>query len=296
MKVVVSVKDVLPNPYQSRKKIDRNSIRTLAEEIKEIGLWPGALRGRMRGSRVELCYGHRRLQAVKLLGYKDVEVEVDDMTDEDMAIQSLAENFQREGLTDIEKAEGIRMMLDRVMRKGLKENEAMQKVSRIVGLSPAWIRDLLSLMEMESTVQRAIRDRKITGRTALEAHRLGGRAMVEAAIDHKLPVHKISAIAQKLRRIPDEEVKKKLHQDVIKGKLVDPDRVGEKARKMLKGRKISAPENLDQIVNDWQYILHHWNEKLEELLVYKRFLPGARNHSALRSEVETLSKKLGKVC
>ena len=65
MKVVVPIKDILPNPYQARKKMDREAIRNLAEEIKASGLWPGSLRGRMRGSEVELCYGHRRLAAIK---------------------------------------------------------------------------------------------------------------------------------------------------------------------------------------------------------------------------------------
>ncbi|MHC4608154.1 MAG: ParB/RepB/Spo0J family partition protein [Planctomycetota bacterium] len=295
MKAVVPVKDILPNPYQARKKIDRQSIKALAEEIKEVGLWSGALRGRMKGSRVELCYGHRRLHALKLLGYKEVEIDIVDLTDEEMAMQSLAENFQREGLTDIEKAEGIRLILERLRKRGMKESEAMQKVSKIVGLSPAWIRDLLSLLTLEASVQRAIRDRRITGRTALEAHRLGGKGMVDIAIRNKLPVHRISAIAQKLRRIPDEKIKQRLYKEVLGGKLVQPDKVEERARKLLKGRKIRAPENLDQIASDWQYILHHWNEKIEELLVYKRYLRDAGGFTSLKNEAEQLVRRLERI-
>ena len=295
MKAVVPVKDILPNPYQSRKRIDKNSVRALADEIKEVGLWPGALRGRMKGSKVELCYGHRRLAALKILGYKDVEIEIVTLNDEEMAMQSLAENFQREGLTDIEKAHGIRMMLDRLRRKSFKDSEAMSRVSKIVGLSPAWIRDLLSLLTLEGPVQRAIRDRRISGRTALEAHRLGGKQMVQAAIKHKMPVHKISAIAQRLRHIPDEKIKARLHKEVVKGKLILPEKVEEKARKLLKGRKIRAPENLNQIVGDWQYILQHWNQKLEELLVYKKYVKQAPGYGSLKSEVNSLMRKLGKL-
>ena len=106
MKVVINIKDILPNPYQARKRMDKRAIRALADEIEASGLWPGSLRGRMRGSKVELCYGHRRLAALKHLGWDKVEVEIDELSDEEMALQSLAENFQREGLTDIEKAEG----------------------------------------------------------------------------------------------------------------------------------------------------------------------------------------------
>jgi ParB/RepB/Spo0J family partition protein len=294
MKVVVPVKDIRPNPWQARRKMDRESIRALAEEIKASGLWPGSLRGRMKGSQVELCYGHRRLAALKYLGWDKVEVEVDELSDEEMALQSLAENFQREGLSDIEKAQGLHTMVQLLIKQKLSEGDAMKRVSRFVGLSEAWIRDLLSMLEMEAPVQRAIRDRKIAGRTALEAHRFGGKQMVATAVEHKLPVHKISAIAKKVRSIPDADVREKIRGDVMAGKLVEPERVEEKARKMLKGRKIKAPEDLDRVLSDWTYLLKHWNEKVEELLVYKRFFAG-RNTNGVKSEAQRLVKRLEKI-
>jgi ParB/RepB/Spo0J family partition protein len=294
MKVVVPIKDILPNPYQARKKMDREAIRNLAEEIKASGLWPGSLRGRMKGSHVELCYGHRRLAALKHLGWDKVEVEVDELRDEEMALQGLAENFQREGLSDIEKAQGLHTMVTLLIKQNLSEGDAMKRVSKFVGLSEAWIRDLLSMLDMEGTVQRAIRDRKIAGRTALEAHRFGGKQMVATAVVHKLPVHKISAIAKKVRSIPDAEVRDHVRKEVVKGKLVEPERVEEKARKLMKGRKVKAPEDLDRILADWSYLIRHWNEKADELLVYKRFFAG-RNVAAIKAEATRLSRKLVKL-
>ena len=294
MKVIVPVKDILPNPYQARKKIDRVALRSLADEIKASGLWPGSLRGRMKGSQVELCYGHRRLAALKHLGWDKVEVEVDELNDEEMALQSLAENFQRVGLTDIEKAQGLKTMLTLLKAKDLTESQAMKRVSQFVGLSEAWIRDLLSMLNMEAPVQRAIRDRKIAGRTALEAHRFGGKKMVATAIAHKLPVHKISAIAKKIRSIPDADVRDKVRKEVVGGKVVHPDKVEERARKMMKGRKVRAPEDFDRLLSDWTYLMKHWNEKVEELLVYRRFFAG-RNTSSVRSEAAKLARRLTKI-
>jgi ParB/RepB/Spo0J family partition protein len=294
MKVVVPIKDIRPNPWQARRKMDRESIRALADEIKASGLWPGSLRGRMKGSQVELCYGHRRLAALKHLGWDKVEVEVDELSDEEMALQSLAENFQREGLSDIEKAQGLHTMVQLLIKQKVAEGEAMKRVSRFVGLSEAWIRDLLSMLDMEAPVQRAIRDRKIAGRTALEAHRFGGKQMVATAVEHKLPVHKISAIAKKVRSIPDAGVREKIRGDVMSGKIVEPERVEEKARKMLKGRKLKAPEDLDRVLSDWSHLLRHWNEKVEEIIVYKRFFAG-RNTSTMRGEAQKLIKKLEKI-
>jgi ParB/RepB/Spo0J family partition protein len=294
MKVVVPIKDIRPNPWQARRKMDRESIRALADEIKASGLWPGSLRGRMKGSQVELCYGHRRLAALKHLGWDKVEVEVDELSDEEMALQSLAENFQREGLSDIEKAQGLHTMVQLLIKQKVAEGEAMKRVSRFVGLSEAWIRDLLSMLDMEAPVQRAIRDRKIAGRTALEAHRFGGKQMVATAVEHKLPVHKISAIAKKVRSIPDAGVREKIRGDVMSGKIVEPERVEERARKLLKGRKLKAPEDLDRVLSDWSHLLRHWNEKVDEIIIYKRFFAG-RNTATVKGEAQKLIKKLEKI-
>lgn len=295
MKAVVPIKDIVSNPFQVRRHINKDSVRALAEEIKEVGLWPGALRGRMRNGKLQLCYGHRRLAALKILGYDEIEVDVMDLSDEDMTFQSLAENFQREGLTDIEKAEGIRLMLEHLQKKDFSESAALERTSRILGLSIAWIKDLLSLLKMEGPVQKVIREKKIAGRTALEAHRFGGKDMVETAMKHALPVHKISAIAQRVRQIPDEQVRSQIKKAVIKGHLTDPESVEEKARKMLKGRKPQAPANLEQILGEWEVLLKHWEEKLDDLLIVKRYLDGSRYGATIQAEARKLIKKLSRL-
>ena len=35
MKVVIPIQEILPNPWQARKKMDREAIRALAGEIRE---------------------------------------------------------------------------------------------------------------------------------------------------------------------------------------------------------------------------------------------------------------------
>ena len=132
MKAVIPVRDIIPNPFQARKRIPAKSVRALAEEIKELGLWTGSLKGRMKNGKLQLCYGHRRLQALKQLGWKDVEVEIEDLTDEEMAFQGMAENMQRESLSDIEKAEAIKVMIAQMHRRGAKDSDALKKVCRIL--------------------------------------------------------------------------------------------------------------------------------------------------------------------
>lgn len=266
----VPIEDIVPNPYQARKKMNPESVRALAEEIKEFGLWPGALRGRMRDGKVELCYGHRRLEALKVLGWQEVDVEIVDLSDDDMALQSLAENLQREGLTDIEKADAISMMIKRLVKKGMGEQLALQRVCKLVSLSEAWVKDLLSLKTLAPEVQKAIRKKKIAGRTALEAHRLGGKEMVSTAAKKKLAVHTISQIHQRIRRVPDEKVREKIRKEVIRGKVSKPEDVDTLARKYLAGRKIKTPDNLDVLVESFVESMEDWSQRVNEILPFCR--------------------------
>ena len=54
-----------------------------------------------------VCFGHRRLAAVKHLGWKEVEVDVVKLSDKEMALQGLIENLQREELNDADRGDGI---------------------------------------------------------------------------------------------------------------------------------------------------------------------------------------------
>jgi ParB family chromosome partitioning protein len=299
MRTVVAVKDIIANPYQARKHMNRDAIKALSEEIRNFGLWPGALKGRWKNGKLELCYGHRRLEAVRSLGWDEVEVEIVDMDDDEMALQSLAENLQREGLSDVEKAEGMNMMVKRYMKGGMSETDALAKVGKQLGLSVAWIKDLLSLLRMEPEVQKAIREQKIAGRTALEAHRLGGKEMVRTAAKHGLAVHTLSKISQKIRRIPDDKLRERIKGEVVKGKIVEPTVIEEKASKLIKTYKIgkkAAPENVKEVAAEWLRTLEEWEEKVGELILYSKYFDRLNGTGPkIRKRVNGLLQKLRKV-
>lgn len=296
MRTVVAVKDIVPNPFQARKAINRETIKQLAEEIRNFGLWPGALKGRWRNGKLELCYGHRRLEAIKSLGWNEVEVEIVDMADDEMALQSLAENLQREGLTDIEKAEGINMMIRRYVKTGMSEADAQLKVAKQLGLSIAWVKNLLSLLDMSPEVQKAIREQKIAGRTALEAERFGGTEMVRTAAKQGLGVHTITKLSQQLRNVPDPAVREKLKTEIVKGKIVEPALVQQKAAVLLKksGKKL-APESLRGVAAEWEKRLDEWTARSAELVRYvPQFDKLNGTGKLIRQKVQKLVKTLSR--
>lgn len=296
MLVQVPIKDIQSNPFQIRRRINRETVRQLADEIKSLGMWPGTLKGRMKSGKVQICYGHRRVEALRMLGYKDVQIEIEDLDDEQMMYHSLAENLQREDLTDIEKAEGIQQLMRKFTKEGLSENESMRKTSKILGLSEGWIKTLLGILELEPQVQKAIRDKKIAGRTALEAHRFGGKDFVKTAAKEKLAVHKIAKMAQKVRDIPNEDVQEKLKREIVAGKITDFKDLEKRAKGLLKSVKTITPTDPERVAAKWTSRLADWDTSLDELLIYSNKLKNnSKVFAPIRVIANSLIKKLEKL-
>lgn len=268
MIVSVPISKIKPNPFQMRKKYDIETIKGLAEEIKNFGFWKGSLKARKVGRHYELCYGHRRLEALKSLGWKEVELDLVKLSDDEMLTQSLVENLQREDLTELEKAQGIQYMIDRLVKTGMSKEDALNQTCKIMGLSKSWILNLLKLLKMEPEVRRAIKQRRIAGRTALEAYQFGGKQMVKTAIKHKMGVHTISKIAQNVRKVGNDKIQDKLRQEVISGKRVSPEEVEERAIQLVVKDR-SDEVNISGVISEWTSKLNTVSNELQNLVSLK---------------------------
>jgi ParB family transcriptional regulator, chromosome partitioning protein len=97
----INVNNIIPNPYQPRKEFDHNKIIELAESITAVGqIEPIVVR--RYGDQYELIVGERRLRAFKYLGKQTIDAIVRDADDGVMAVMALAENIDREDLSDYE--------------------------------------------------------------------------------------------------------------------------------------------------------------------------------------------------
>ncbi len=115
------------NPYNSRKYYDESEIRSLADSILKVGLL-NPIRVRQATSGFELVHGHRRVRAVRLLGWDSIQATVGSHSDEELLLVSLIENLERKDLSDYEKAVSFRRMRDEF---GKTEEE----VGNLIGLS-----------------------------------------------------------------------------------------------------------------------------------------------------------------
>jgi ParB family transcriptional regulator, chromosome partitioning protein len=293
----VKVKDIRPNPFQARKNFDKEAIQALADEIKSVGLWPGALRGRRKDGHVELCFGHRRLEAVKVLKWPEVEVDVVELTDEEMATQSLIENLQRQGLNDVEKAEGIVSLVKQLRKsRGYDENKAIQEIASMLGLSVAWTKNLIQLASYDESAKDEIRKGRIAGRTAMEANRVGGPELVKTAAEKKIPVHKLTDIGKKIGEISDPQIRETIKKKVVKGEIVEPEEIQKKARQMVgKSKKDDSPPDLVIVIAQWTREIDGWIGQLDQVTPYIEYIDGVpKIADAFRKSVRELIARLQK--
>jgi ParB family chromosome partitioning protein len=99
--VFIPVDKIEPNPYQPRRIFPQQELDQLAESISEIGLLEPIL-VRKIDDRYQIAVGERRWRAHKQLHKHTIEALVTSISDSDMAVFALAENVDREDLSDYE--------------------------------------------------------------------------------------------------------------------------------------------------------------------------------------------------
>lgn len=146
--------------------VDKEAIRQLAESIGTFGLQqPVGVVGAELGT-YRLIFGHRRLEAVKSLGWENIQARVMFGLD-DRVVQEIraVENLQRQDLNYVEEAFAVAGMVEayedahttEAQGKQLRD-AAIAHVARRVGKSEQWVRDRAFLSRASPKVREFCRD------------------------------------------------------------------------------------------------------------------------------------------
>ncbi|MGH7898194.1 MAG: ParB/RepB/Spo0J family partition protein, partial [Candidatus Binatia bacterium] len=100
--------EIRPNAAQPRRHFDEQSLRELAESIRERGVLQPVIVKREDDGRFLLLAGERRYRAAKMAGLEAIPALVRD--DHPLEI-AMIENLQREDLTPLEEALGIAALI-----------------------------------------------------------------------------------------------------------------------------------------------------------------------------------------
>jgi ParB/RepB/Spo0J family partition protein len=287
----IPIDQIRDNPFQPRTEFDRAALASLADEMKAGGVWSGALQARPgKNGHWQLVFGHRRLRALKLLHAKTVTVEIVDLTDAQMALRSLEENLQREGLTDLEKADGVKAAVELAQNDlraaGKNESHAAQQVADRLGLSYEWVRTLSQISTTMVGKNRApIEAGYITAKTAFQAKTWGGDAYMNtlarqgkaAAAGEGVPkpTHMTVQAMRKVVEEAPEGVREKLKAAIVEGEVTTPAEAAQKGRRLAaertKRNKL-PPSDLRIVIVDWTHRLEDWDRQLKDAIPYMDYV------------------------
>lgn len=150
----INLKDLRVNPYQPRKTFDENSLKELAESIKEHGvIQPIIVKRSIKG--YEIVAGERRYRASQLAGKETIPAVIKDFTDTEMMEIAVLENLQRENLNVIEEAEAYLSLMNNL-------NLTQEEVAKRVGKSRSHITNLLGLLKLPEEVKEMVKENKIS--------------------------------------------------------------------------------------------------------------------------------------
>ena len=156
--VRIKLNKIIPNKSQPRLDFYDESIKGLAESIKENGLLQ-PVTVRKAGNQYELIAGERRYRACMLIGQKDIEAIILEKTDDESANLALIENLQREDLNAIEQA----LAMKRIMKT---ENLTQNQLADKLGYRQSTVANKLRLLKLPEYIKKAISQDVITERHA----------------------------------------------------------------------------------------------------------------------------------
>ena len=150
----VALDRIRPCPFQPRKDFSPETLRELADSIKEQGIVQPLI-VRERDGYLELIAGERRWRAAQLLGLAEVPVILRQADDRAVLELALIENLQRENLNPIEEAHGYAQLIEQFQ---LKQEDVATKV----GKSRAVVANALRILKLPPSIQTSIREGRLS--------------------------------------------------------------------------------------------------------------------------------------
>jgi ParB family transcriptional regulator, chromosome partitioning protein len=198
------IKNIAPNPYQPRMKIDPEDLIELADSIREKGvIQPLIITKSEDGEKYYLIAGERRFKAAQLAGLKRVPVVIKDSSPQEMLELALIENIQREDLNPLEEATAFKQLQEEF---SLKHHEIAQKV----GLSRVAITNKIRLLGLPNKVKEHVLAQELSEGHARALLGLKDAQSISAAANivmkRNLSVREAEQLVRRINYAKDENI------------------------------------------------------------------------------------------
>ena len=248
---MIKLDEIRSNPYQPRKTFNEESLRELAQSIKEYGVvQPVIVKKSIKG--YELVAGERRTKASRLAGLTEIPAIIKDFNDQEMMEIALIENIQREDLNPIEEAKST---LNIIKLRGFTQEEFAQKF----GKSRTYVTNLLGLLNLPDNIQKMLINKELSTSHARVLSKLENETQINElanrVVKENLNVRELESLVNsvevpKKNPVVREEKNPKLHmyENIIS------DKIGNKVK--IKNNKLEISFNT---IKDLERIMEIFN-------------------------------------
>lgn len=150
----IKLSQIEANPNQPRREFSEESLRELADSIREIGIVQPITLREIEGERYQIIAGERRFRASQLAGKETIPAYIITADDESTMEMALVENIQREDLNALEIALAYQKLIE-------QNNLSQEQLSKRVGKGRATIANFLRLLKLPAPVQMALKEKRI---------------------------------------------------------------------------------------------------------------------------------------
>jgi len=160
--IYLDPQQIQPDPGAVRQ--DPGDLEPLAASIASQGLLQPIGVLHMWGDTYRVVFGHRRLEAARRAGLKRIPCLLLETDPDALFVPQLVENLHRLDLNDMEKAEAIARLRQRLEHEQphLGEGELDALAGQAIGFSARTVRRYLSLLELAPEIQSLIREGSLT--------------------------------------------------------------------------------------------------------------------------------------
>ena len=186
---MISITDVQKNPYQPRKEFDREKLDELAQSIKENGLIQPIIVRQSPVIGYEILAGERRYRASLLAGLRSIPAVIKQLSDQEMMVQSIIENLQRENLNPIEEARAYESLVE----KGFTHAEIADKM----GKSRPYISNSIRLLSLPEQILSEVENGKLSqahARSLIGLNKEQQDYFFQRIIEEDISVRKLEAL------------------------------------------------------------------------------------------------------
>ena len=165
-----------------RGKVTKDSVKDLAESIKEKGVLQAILVRPNGNNKFDLVAGFRRTIAAGVAGLETIPAMIQDIEDSDRLEIQMIENLQREDLDPIAEAKALDSLLDEM---------ELKDATVALGKTPLYIRQRTSLLSLNSDIQNLIKEGKLSAAHGVVIARLKSEKL-QKKLAHDIKIERMT--------------------------------------------------------------------------------------------------------